>query len=63
MDGIGLDNCALPFSGPPPSTDHSLFEYQRFHDAWLRVNRSINLQIWYSACHIHLFIDDNATVN
>ena len=46
VDGIGLDNCALPFTGPGPSTDHSVVEYTIFHDAWLRVNRSINLQIW-----------------
>ena len=46
VDGIGLDNCALPFSGPPPSTDHSVVEYRRFHEAWARVNRSVALQIW-----------------
>ena len=46
MDGIGLDNCALPFTGPAPSTDHSVVEYSRFRDAWLKVNRPINLQIW-----------------
>lgn len=46
VDSIGLDNCALPFSGPPPSTDHSIVEYRRFHQAWLKVNRSIALQIW-----------------
>lgn len=46
VDGIGLDNCALPYTGPAPSTDHSVWEYRRFHEAWLAANTSMNLQIW-----------------
>jgi alpha-galactosidase len=47
VDGIGLDNCALPFSGPAPSTDHSVVEYRRFQEAWRKANHSgMALQIW-----------------
>ena len=46
VDGIGIDNCALPFTGPAPSADHSVVEYRRFHDAWLAANASMNFQVW-----------------